>query len=353
MIESSCFKSKWIKNKHKKIKIDPILIERAIHAFELLGILVISGINLVFKGGTSLMLLIPELKRLSIDLDIITNEGDEILENAFNNVIKEGIFKRWKEDKRVPTNEIPKKHFKFYYNSPIYNKELPVLLDVLQIDSPFTKTTDKPILNPIFEVEEEVKITIPTINSLTGDKLTAFAPMTIGVPYGEEKSMEIIKQLFDLGVLFEHITDLKEIDESYRNIAQIEASFRNLSLHIKSFLDDSINTSFLLCQLGFKGSIENDNTRELRDGIMRIKSHILGGEYSILDAKEDASKIACLASLIKDNQLDLNIEKLRKDRKDVDRIKDVELSDKFSILNKLKAISSESFYLWAIATKVI
>jgi hypothetical protein len=353
MIKSTCFKSNWIKNKHKEIKIDPILIERAIFAFELLGNLVINGVNLVFKGGTSLMLLIPELNRLSIDLDILTNEGDEKIKKVFNAVIKEGIFKRWEEDIRDSNVDIPKSHFKFYYNSPIYNKELPVLLDVLQIDSPFTKTTEKPILHPIFEVEEEVKIKIPTINSLTGDKLTAFAPMTIGVPYGKEKSMEIIKQLFDLGVLFEHITDLKEIYESYKNISQIEASFRNLSLPRESFLDDSINTSFLLCQSDFKEIIENANTRELRDGIMRIKSHILGGRYSILDAKEDASKIACLSSLIKDNQLDLDIEKLRKDRKDVNRIKDVELSDKFSILNKLKAISPESFYLWAITTKVL
>ena len=63
MISRTCFERKWITNKHSKTNADPILIEKAIYAFELLGNLVENGINLIFKGGTGLMLLIPELKR--------------------------------------------------------------------------------------------------------------------------------------------------------------------------------------------------------------------------------------------------------------------------------------------------
>ena len=66
MISRTCFERKWITNKHSKTNADPILIEKAIYALELLGNLVENGINLIFKGGTGLMLLIPELKRLSI-----------------------------------------------------------------------------------------------------------------------------------------------------------------------------------------------------------------------------------------------------------------------------------------------
>ncbi|MGB3460064.1 MAG: hypothetical protein WBB08_12405 [Halobacteriota archaeon] len=63
MISRTCFERKWITNKHRETNADPILIEKAIYAFELLGNLVENGINLIFKGGTGLMLLIPELKR--------------------------------------------------------------------------------------------------------------------------------------------------------------------------------------------------------------------------------------------------------------------------------------------------
>lgn len=353
MIDRTCFESKWITSKHRETNADPILIEKAIYAFELLGNLVENGINLIFKGGTGLMLLIPELKRLSIDTDIITEGKDIALYETFDKIVREGLFKKGEEDKRLAEHKIPKRHFKFYYISSIENRVAYVLLDIVKMPSPFSETIEKPIILPLFEVEKELKVPIPTVNSFTGDKLSAFAPTTIEIPYGKDKSMEIIKQLFDLGILFEYITDLKEISQTYKKIAEIESSYRNMDLSADEFLRDSIRALFLISQLDFRGSIENDYTRELRDGIRRIRSHIIGGKYSFSNAKEDASKVACLAFLIKKGRLDTDIEGLKQNRGDVERIMDVLLPGEFVILNKLKAISPESFYLWAIATEVI
>ncbi|MBK7097825.1 MAG: hypothetical protein IPH58_05105 [Sphingobacteriales bacterium] len=45
-----------------------------------------------------------------------------------------------------------------------------------------------------------------------GDKLTAFAPNTTGIPYfkkDDSMSMEIIKQLYDIGNLFDAVTDIE------------------------------------------------------------------------------------------------------------------------------------------------
>jgi hypothetical protein len=47
-----------------------------------------------------------------------------------------------------------------------------------------------------------VTLTVPDINSIAGDKLTAFAPNTTGILYGSGKEKEIVKQLFDVGCLF-------------------------------------------------------------------------------------------------------------------------------------------------------
>ncbi|MBE0461204.1 MAG: nucleotidyl transferase AbiEii/AbiGii toxin family protein [Candidatus Aminicenantes bacterium] len=348
MIKKICFKGDWIKSRAQELGADPILIERVIFAFELLGLLIEGNINLVFKGGTSLMLLIPGFNRLSLDLDIVTNEDEKILENAFNKILGKGIFKRWEEDKRDSSEEFPKRHFKFYFDSPTMNRELYVLLDVLQTEQSFYSIIKKPIFHPIFEVEKETPVPVPSVNVLVSDKLTAFAPKTIGILYGKEKSMEIIKQLFDLGLLFEYITDMREIYISYRNFAKLESSYRNLDRSIEEFLNDSIDTSFLICQLDFRGSIENDYTRELRDGIRRIKSHILGGEYSLLKAKEDASKVACLATLIKEGQSAVDLGEIRQNRKNMDKIKNISLPMSYNILNKLKAISPESYYLWSV-----
>ncbi|MBA7588561.1 hypothetical protein ES708_30621 [subsurface metagenome] len=354
MIKTKCFKSTWITNKHKEINADPILVEKAIYAFELLGDLIENGVHFIFKGGTGLMLLIPGFKRLSIDIDImITESENESLNNAFNGIIKEGIFNRWEEDKRSLNYKIKKRHLKFYYTSSVERREPYILLDIVQTNYSFLNTIKRSIVLPLFEIEKEIKVIVPTINAYFGDKLTAFAPNTIGIPYGKNKSMEIIKQLFDLGILFEHITDLKEIGQTYKNISQIEASYRDIKTSINIFLDDSINTSFLICQLNFRGSIKDKYTKELRDGITRVKSHVLSGKYSHLNAKEDASKVACIASLIRDNRFKIDIKGLKLDKKYIGKIKDINLPDEFTILNKLKVVSPESFYLWAIATKTI
>jgi len=354
MIRKKCFDIGYIKRKSQEIKTDPILIERAIYVFELISFLIERNISLVFKGGTSLMLLIPEFNRLSIDLDIVTDEKEKSLENTFNNITKSAeIFKRWDEDIRVSGREVPKRHFRFYYDSPTERKELYVLLDILQRKPAFPSIIKKPIIHPIFEVEKEIKVSVASINSLAGDKLTAFAPKTIGILFGKEKSMEIIKQLFDLGLLFEYITDLKEVLYSYENIAALESRYRELDMSIERFLNDSIETSFLLCQMDFRGSAENDYTEELKDGIRRIRSHVLGGNYSFLKAKEDASKVVCLATLIKEKRLDIDMKKVRSDRKNLERIRNISLPENYSILNKLKKISPASFYLWALTLKVI
>jgi hypothetical protein len=79
----------------------------------------------------------------------------------------------------------------------------------------------------------------------------------------------------------------------------------------------------------------------------------LGGKYSLLQAKSDASKVAYLTSMMRDDRLDIEIGQIRKKRQDLEIIKDINLTDNYIILNKLKKISPESFYLWAGALNFI
>ena len=48
------------------------LLEKIIGALYLLENLVSEGLKFIFKGGTSLVLLLNDLKRFSVDVDIIT-----------------------------------------------------------------------------------------------------------------------------------------------------------------------------------------------------------------------------------------------------------------------------------------
>jgi hypothetical protein len=78
----------------------------------------------------------------------------------------------------------------------------------------------------LFHVDEHLTVDVPTVNSILGDKLTAYAPNTTGVPFGRNKSMEIIKQLFDIGELFDACDDLLEVSTSYGAIQKQESAYR-------------------------------------------------------------------------------------------------------------------------------
>jgi len=72
----------------KNNKADKILVEKLIRALLLLEGLSSSGLNFIFKGGTALMLLHDSTKRLSIDIDIIMPEKEE-LDKTFDKIVKD------------------------------------------------------------------------------------------------------------------------------------------------------------------------------------------------------------------------------------------------------------------------
>jgi predicted nucleotidyltransferase component of viral defense system len=74
MLSSRCFTLEWIAGHGKRLKCrDSQLVEKCIVAFELVGRLSAAGLDFVFKGGTSLLLHLRPIRRLSIDADITTN----------------------------------------------------------------------------------------------------------------------------------------------------------------------------------------------------------------------------------------------------------------------------------------
>jgi len=74
MIHTDSLKIKWINETAKKHKSDPILVEKVVRALYLLEQLQKSKLEFIFKGGTALILLLPEPKRFSIDKNIIISE---------------------------------------------------------------------------------------------------------------------------------------------------------------------------------------------------------------------------------------------------------------------------------------
>ena len=97
MIDPKCFSKEWISSlRSMYIKTDPLLLEKAIYAFELLGLLIKTKESFYFKGGTALMLLVPEITRLSIDVDVIGAFGEDFLKTA----TESSVFSHFEPDIR-------------------------------------------------------------------------------------------------------------------------------------------------------------------------------------------------------------------------------------------------------------
>lgn len=304
MISKECFTEGWIERvSSEKNYPDKNLIEKVIRAFSLVELLVESGCPFVWKGGTSLMLILgQQLHRLSIDVDIICPPGTDITK-YLEKYEDHGFVSKEEEYREQRSTDIPKSHSKFHYQIAYksgMNRNEYILLDVLYEDSHYKKVNNLSLENPFIKWDgEPVKVNVPSADDILGDKLTAFAPNTSGIPYfknGQNRNLEIIKQLYDVGRLFDAANDLDCIKTAYGRIIPVEMSYRNLPADPVLALDDTIATARCLATRGRSGI---GDFEALQNGINRLKSFMYLGKYYIEQASIDAAKAAYLAAVIK------------------------------------------------------
>lgn len=337
----------WIEQAAKDNKVKDIaLVEKTIRAFSLLEALVRSGCPFLFKGGSSLMLHLDTGKRLSIDIDIICPPGTRI-EDYLEKYSEEYGFGEVKLVERISRTNIPKQHAKFFYQVayPTGGHQDKILLDVLFEEIHYSDIVELPIQSRLLKTYgEPVMVKLPSKEDLLGDKLTAFAPHTTGIPFfkGEKNcSMEISKQLFDIASLFDIITDLSVTSGTFKKFVMVELQYRGLEADaIQVVLDDIYNTAMCIVLRG------QDNPEEfqlLQDGIKRVRGFIHSEVYSLESAITNASKAAYLSKLISRG---LN-EVKHYNPAEVSLLADAMIQSPLSTkLNKLKKTNTEAFFYW-------
>lgn len=293
MLSKDMYTAEYIQSLYERTGNDPALLERVIYAFGLLEAIRKVELPFCFKGGTSLMLLLDHPKRLSTDIDIIVDPGTDI-DDYIRKAGELFPFIDVEEHIRVGRNNIEKRHFRFKYRSPKNSKDVTILLDVLFENIQYNTTIKRPIKNELLLTEgDDLSVIIPDINGILGDKLTAFAPHTTGIPFGENKELEIIKQLFDCGSLFDAMNDYEGVRSSYEKIVKSEMGYRGLTILTEEVLKDTIKGS--LC-IASRGLSDGEAYPYYKDGISRIRSHILGSKFSGEIAGAYASRVLYLAS---------------------------------------------------------
>ncbi len=354
MISKECFTAKWIEEKSKELNYpDKNIIEKVIHAFSLLDMLAASGCPFHFKGGSSLMLLLKDQRhRLSIDIDILCPPGTDV-ENYLKSFRDYG-FIDYKPIYRIQRGtDIPKSHSKFFYQVAFLDgidQRETILLDVLNEDCHYNDVMTIPIEHRFIKTEGETNVVkIPSIGDVLGDKLTAYAPNTTGIPYvknGYDAGMEIIKQLYDIARLFEKVNDLEVTAKSFGRIAEVELSYRNLENSQHMIFEDVRQTS--LC-ISTRGAAGNGRFDVLQRGIQRIKSFMFNGKYHIEDAVKDAACAAYIATLLETGHT--SIERYDGNPASVGSLEIAPtLPDR---LKRLRKISPEAYFYWAKTSQLL
>lgn len=320
-------------------KADIQLLEKTIGALYLVESLVNSGLNFVFKGGTSLVLLLNEIKRFSVDVDIITEEDKETVNECIKRIIEsQNLFTKYEENKRnnSASKRMELEHYKFFFNSVTDNSEKYILLDIAYESNKYPETINKNIECLKLNVSSEYIVNLPSVESILGDKLTVLAPNTTGIHYNSDKELELMKQLYDVDKLFNEAEYIDIVKKSFINISNREIKYRKLKEitnedvleDIRDFCIDTI----------LQNNIENQH--DVNIGMKKLQGFIIENKFrreqEVLTA---VGKVLYLMKLIKNNEN--KIERYSKESK----LKDIIIPEKFKkILKKMNNYNEEAYY---------
>ena len=311
MISPESYAKEWILSQSKRLgNTGPEILEFAIYALGLLEQLSINKLDFVFKGGTSLMLHFTEIKRLSTDIDIVCNINREQVEEILTKICSASIFSRWEiDEERSYSGKIPKAHYLLYFQSNLFDNERYILLDILIEKPEYPEIIDKLIDLPILIPNgQSTSVRILGINSLLGDKLTAFAPNTIGVTYNSGKYLSMLKQLYDIDLLIDVARNIPLVTETFKLSAQKEIDYLQENIKIGDVYSDIRNSSSLLAY-GFLSKLKEKEDiakyKFFEKGLAALNSFLPGTKrFSRLNVLLAASRSGYISSIIKTGKLE-------------------------------------------------
>ena len=155
--------------------------------------------------------------------------------------------------------------------------------------------------------------------------------------------MEIIKQLYDIGNLFNSVSDLTVVRKTFNRLAIIEANYRKLDITANDVLNDTYQTC--LC-LALRGADGVGNFEELVAGINRVKKYMFSENFSLEKVIVMTGKIAYLTKLVANDETVIRL------FGGPNTINALLIEQPHNTkLNKLKKQYPEAFWYWWLATQ--
>lgn len=290
-------------------------LEKAIFCLEYIGQLQEEGLDLIFKGGSAVQILLSERwTRLSIDVDICTGSSEKELKKVLEKIhhkFNKDAFSYSPRDREIDS-DIP---FYFYkIKTPaITEKNRTILLDVMGI-KPKLSTRQIPLKTFFFD--SEAKVTTPTVGALLGDKLSTIGSTTIGRYLKDSRNgLEYAKHFYDINRLQESNFNMKECAQSFYEAIDIQSKVRNKDFTPDECFKDMLFTcqvASLSQQVGEQAikELQNAKAREratsefriLRDGLRRFRPLLVQElSYTWDDLRSYAARTALFIKMINNN----------------------------------------------------
>jgi hypothetical protein len=215
-------------------------LERALCSLEYVGQLCDSGVDLVFKGGSAVQILLGDSwNRLSVDVDICTDIAVEEIERHMSGIEEkfDGTCFNY-ESRGGPWGDV----FKYYRvtSPPITDIPRWFLLDIQRV-KPRYSLTKTPL--KAFFYDSDIKIQTPTGSSILGDKMSVIGPSTIGRKLVDSRNgVEYAKHFYDIFCLSNNFHDFSETRMTYESCVEIQSKLRGMDLSTRECVEDAIFT---------------------------------------------------------------------------------------------------------------
>lgn len=365
MIAPHCFEEAWIREQAELLRArDLRTLEKNILALELVSRLRREGLEFIFKGGTSLALFFDPVRRLSIDVDILCLEplGDlkAILDRATTDRLPfTGNEHQERRDREAP----PTVHFKIPYRSAFDPGGVhSIQLDVITAESPYASTEEKSIRASFCEVDEEIKVTVPSADCLLADKLACFAPSTIGYPYqpvvartgapADPRPMKVVKHLFDIAELAPIAGKHLDAVRTYRAIHAEQLRWRGGDWTVEQTLDDTQDAAFWVCRRNLRPKVNHEKIDFFGNGIRALDSHLFNQPFQIAESRLAAARVALVAEWVRQEKTDFDLPGFLASGMTLEAIRDASLDGACNHLNRLKQTDPEAFACWYAAQEL-
>lgn len=363
MISQTCFSKEWLREKGNALQARDVRnLEKCVLALELVGRLKKAGLEFIFKGGTSLLLLTDKPRRLSIDVDILCLESQEKLEAVLDNVVRPP-FLGWNHQEHRDREAPPTRHFRVVYESAFDGTTgQAIQLDVIVAESPYASVESRAVRTGFIEVDDEVSVLLPSPSSLLGDKIAAFAPSTIGFPYqplvastgepSEQRPIKVVKHLFDISLLARMAGKIAETEATYRAVHAEQVKYRALDCGLAGALEDTQDAAHWVSRVDEPPPKENEKTVFFRKGIRALDSHLFSEPFQIGQARDAAGIAAMVASALKLGATNLDLPAIVSSEPNPEDLRWAKLDGPWENLNRLKQTDLAAFAYWIKAQEL-